>query len=677
MSLMLIPAVTWDTAIIAAGGFAVLLFVLMAVGSLFSKFYRKVGPEEAIVTSGQGGLRAASGEGTWVIPVLHRAEHMDLSVKRIEIHRKGESGLICKDNIRADIEVAFFVRVNNTKEAILAVAQSLGCKRASDRQALVELFDAKFSEALKTVGKHFEFVELFVERDKFKEQILKVIGTDLNGYVLDDCAIDYLEQTPVEKLNLNNILDAEGIKKITELTAREHMRSNEIAREKEKVIKKQDVEAAEAIYQLEKQRVEAQEKQKREIASITSREEAEAAKIREEERLRAESARIRTEEELQVAEQNKDRQIVVARKSKERTEAVETERVEKDRLLEVTERERVVGLAAIAKEREIEAEKRDIQEVIRERVSVERTVVEEQQRIKDTEEFAAADRLKRVTVTHAEQEAEQQLVMKVKEAEAAKKAAELHAEQLVIEAEAQKKSAEREMASTKMLAEAKQAQHAAQGLAEAQVITAKADALERQGTAEAEVLKLKFVSEAEGIREKAEAMKLFDGVGKEHEEFKLRLNKDKDIEIAAIDAQRQIADAQSRIVGEALKSAKIDIVGGESTFFEKIVDSITSGKRIDRMVMGSRTLTDVKETFFDGNGEHFESQLRQFVGRFNMSFDDIKDLSIAALVGRMISMAGDDGEKGQLKRLLDTIRGSGSADKRVSSLGLNREPVQN
>ncbi len=280
MSPMLIPAVTWDALFYTLGGVAVLLFMLMAVGSLFSKFYRKVGPEEAIVISGKGGLRAASGEGTWVIPVLHRAEHMDLSVKRIEIHRKGEGGLICKDNIRADIEVAFFVRVNNAKEAILQVAQSLGCKRASDRAALVELFDAKFSEGLKTVGKHFDFVELFIERDKFKEQILKVIGTDLNGYVLDDCAIDYLEQTPVEKLNLNNILDAEGIKKITELTAREHMRSNEIAREKEKVIKKQDVEAAEAIYQLEKQRVEAQEKQKREIASIISREEAEAAKIR-------------------------------------------------------------------------------------------------------------------------------------------------------------------------------------------------------------------------------------------------------------------------------------------------------------------------------------------------------------------------------------------------------------
>src|SRR5690606_33738572 len=124
-----------------------------------------------------------------VIPIMHRAELMDLSVKSIPISRRGATGLICKDNVRADVEVVFFVRVNNLKEDILQVAQSLGCRRASEQRALVELFDAKFSEALKTVGKRFDFVELYEERDKFKEAIITVIGTDLNGYILDDCAI--------------------------------------------------------------------------------------------------------------------------------------------------------------------------------------------------------------------------------------------------------------------------------------------------------------------------------------------------------------------------------------------------------------------------------------------------------------------------------------------------------
>ncbi|MEQ9071185.1 MAG: flotillin family protein [Gimesia chilikensis] len=659
--------------------------VLAGFAMALSRFYRKVGPEEALVRTGVGNLKVANGEGIFVIPILHRADQMDLSVKRIEIARKGEAGLICRDNIRADIEVAFFVRVNNTSNDIRNVAQSLGCKRASSRDALIELFDAKFSEALKTVGKHFDFVELYNERDKFKEEILKIIGTDLNGYILDDCAIDFLEQTPLEKLSPTNILDAEGIKKITDLTAREHVLSNNITREKEKTIKKQDVEAQETILELERQRVEAVEKQKREIASLTAREEAEARQVEHQERLKAESARIRTDEELSIAEENKLRQIIVAQKNKERTDAVETERVEKDRLLEVTERERVVGIADIEKDKAIEVEKRNIQEVIRERVIVERAVVEEEERIKDTHEFATADRLKQVTVTKAEMEAQENLVKEVKAAEAQKSSAELLAEKMVIEAEAEKTATEKKSDAIKVMAEAKTADGAAEGLADAQVMIAKAtatektgqaeanvmmakaEATEKTGTAEANVMKLKFSSEANGIEEKANAMKLFDEVGRDHEEFKIKLNKEKDIELAAISAQQEIAEAQAGIVGEALKSARIDIVGGETTFFDKIVDSIKSGKSIDRFVHNSETLTDIKNTFFNGNPDYFEDQLQTFISRFGMSFEDAKNLSIAALISQLLVQAESDEDRSTLNRLLATVKNLGISDQKVSS----------
>ena len=171
------------------GGVPFIFLLTIGMLVLFARFYRKVGPESALVRSGVSGLNVVTGKGMWVIPILHRVETMDLSLKRIEITRKGVSGLICRDNIRADIEVAFFVRVNNTVDDIKNVAQSIGCQRASERDKLIELFDAKFSEALKTVGKQFDFVELYNERDKFKVEILKVIGTDLNGYVLDEPSV--------------------------------------------------------------------------------------------------------------------------------------------------------------------------------------------------------------------------------------------------------------------------------------------------------------------------------------------------------------------------------------------------------------------------------------------------------------------------------------------------------
>jgi flotillin len=198
-------------------GFLTLLIFLTGMATAFSKFYRKPGPEEAIVRTGVGGLQVMTGRGMIVIPLIQEASVMDLSVKRILIARDGEDGLICKDNMRADIKVTFFVRINNQTNDIKTVAETIGPRRASEQIKLEELFEAKFSEALKTVGKNFEFVQLYTERDQFKEQILKVIGTDLNGYVLDDCAIDYLEQTPLDRLSPTNILDAEGIKKITEV----------------------------------------------------------------------------------------------------------------------------------------------------------------------------------------------------------------------------------------------------------------------------------------------------------------------------------------------------------------------------------------------------------------------------------------------------------------------------
>ena len=682
------------------GGVGFVLLVIVGFLVALAKFYRKVGPEQAIVRSGVSGMKAMTGKGIFVIPILHRAEVMDLSLKRIEIKRRGEAGLICMDNVRADIEVAFYVRVNNKVEDIMQVAESVGCKRASEQAAMVELFDAMFSEALKTVGKRFNFVQLYDERDKFKAAMLDVIGRDLNGYALVDCAIDYLEQTPLEKLDPNNILDAEGIKKITDLTAKEHVLSNDITRDKENRIKKQDVEAREAILALERQQVEAEEKQQREITEITAREHAQGAKVTEEERLKAESARIATEEEIRVAEENKDRQIVVAQKSKERTEAVETERVEKDRGLEATERERVVALADIEKDKALEVEKRNIQEVIRERVIVERSVVEEQQRIKDTEEFATADRLKRVTVTQAEMQADEALVKEVKAAEASKQSATLHSDQVVIVAEADRVAAEKQTHATKMLAEAKVADEAASGLAQANVqeakavslekeghaeasvlqrkaeaeakgLEAKAVAVEKHGTAEAEVMRVKYSSEANGIQEKAESMKLFDDIGKDHEEFKLRLNKDKDIEIAAIAAQQDIAEAQSRIVGEALKSARIDIVGGETEFFDKIVDSIKGGKSVDRFVNNSGVLTDVKNSFFNGNPEYFQEKLQDMVSQFDLSTDDLKDLSIAALIARMLGLTKSDGLRHELQRLLGMAADAGISGDRVSSLKLN------
>lgn len=706
----------------------VLIFGIIA---LFSKFYYKTSQGQALVRTGVGGIRV-SFNGLMVVPVLHKIEIMDISLNTITIERKGKDGLVCKDNLRADISVAFYVRVNEMQDDVKRVAQSVGCSRASSKEALRLLFDAKFSEALKTVGKKFDFVDLYNQRDEFRKEIINIIGTDLNGYILDDAAIDFLEQTPLESLDPNNILDAEGIKKITEITAREAVKSNFILRDKEKTIKQQDVEAREAVLVLERQLAESEEKQKREIANVKAREEAEIARVNEEERLKAERARIQTEEELQVAEENKLRQVIVAAKNKERTEQVETERVEKDRMLEATERERIVTLTQIEKEKAIEEERKNIQEVIRERVAIEKTVVDEEERIKDTRAFAEAERVKKVALTEAEQIAEAALVQEIKRAEAAKQAAEFEAKKKVIDAEAEQQSASQKAEAVKVLAEAEAAREAAKGMAEAQVMEAKAAAREKQGEAEASVLedqalaeakgieaksnaqaeadlrignaaaevnKAKGLAEAEVIRKKAEAdkekgladaqvlfekanaeaegidrkakaMKTFNDAGKEHEEFKLRLEKDLQVELAGINIQRDIAGAQAEVLSEALKSAKIDIVGGEQAFFEKITQAITQGKTVDRTVNNSQILSDLRGQLLDPNGKPLLQQLKEIFAESGIKSEDVRNLSVAVFLSRLMQKTEDPVKRSNLQQMLELARNSGIGNNSVQDLGI-------
>ncbi|GAA2728741.1 flotillin family protein [Actinocorallia aurantiaca] len=592
--------------------------LLIAIGLVFiiSRLFRKVEQGRALIISKVKRVDVTF-TGAVVLPVLHKAEFMDISVKTIEIARTGREGLICQDNIRADIRITFFVRVNKTVEDVVKVAQAIGTTRASSQDTLQELFSAKFSEALKTVGKQLDFVDLYTKRNEFRDQIIAVIGTDLNGYSLEDAAIDYLEQTPVGQLDSRNILDAQGIRKITELTAIEHVRTNEFQRSEEKEITRQNVDAREAILELERRQTDAEIRQKREIETVRAREEAETARVVAEERLRAQAAELRTEEQLGIQEENKAREIAVAELNKRRVMAIEAERIEKDRQLEVIARDRATELSKISKDKEVEAEKRDIAEVVRERIAVEKTVVEQEENIKRLQVVEEAERNRQAVIIAAEAEAQESLVKDIKAAEAAEQAAAFKAREALILAESRQQAADLDARAMIRLAEGQQAEAAAQGLADVQVRERDAEAVEKQGRAEAVVLREKALAEAEGtekvgraqaiadrelalagadalreklkgeaegLTEKAAAMAALTEASRGHEEFRLTLEAERDLRMAGLEMQRDIAQAQASVVSKGLENADISIVGGDSVFFDKLVGSIALGKSVDAVV---------------------------------------------------------------------------------------------
>ena len=644
------------------------LFFLLIFGFfvLFKAFYIKVPQGTALIVNDMSATPKVHFTGALVYPVIYLKEFMKISLITLEVDRRGKDGLICRDNLRADITVAFYLRVNETQEDVLKVAKAIGVDRASDRAAVNELFNAKFSEALKTVGKQFDFVQLFEERQSFRDRIVEVIGNDLNGYVLEDVAIDYLEQTPKMSLDPTNILDAEGIRKITQLTAAQNVITNELERNEELAIKKKNVETREATLALERQQADAEARQKREIETIRAREEAETLKVREEERLKAEQARIQTQQELDIRAENHQREVEVAQQNRQRAVVIEVEKVTRAKDLEIVAREREVELQRIEKEKALEEERKNIAAVVRERVAVEKTVAQEEERIKEVREVSEAERLKQVTVLQAQAEAEQELVRQVKQAEADETRSKHKAVEINNLAQAELEAAAKQAEAKKRLAEGIEAERAAPGLADARVLevtaaarekeglaearvkaeqmiaeakgeqekglaearvleaqaaakekdglaeakvleeklgaqargeqqlgTAKAQATKDLGTAEADILLQRLNAEAEGLGKKFGALDALSDSARQHEEFRMQLEKNFEEAMAAIAANKEIAKDQAEVLATALAKAKIEIVGGEGDFFNSFAKSLSVGKAIEGVVGKSPVVQDV------------------------------------------------------------------------------------
>ena len=622
-------------------GVGAAIVILLGLAGLFKAFYVKVEQGTALIVNDMSSTPKVHFTGALVYPIIYKKELMRISLITLEVDRRGKDGLICADNMRADITVAFYLRVNETSEDVLKVAKSIGAGRASDKDAVNQLFNAKFSEALKTVGKQIEFVKLFENRQEFRDKIVEVIGDDLNGYILEDVAIDYLEQTPKASLDPSNILDAEGIRKITELTATQNVRTNIFERDEELAIKKKNVETVEAMLELERQQADAEAKQQREIATIQAREEAETIKVQEEERKKAEATNILVEQDLSVQRENQQREIEVAEQNRQRAVAIEVEKVTRARDLEIVSREREVELQRIEAEKAVEVEKKEIANVIRERVAVDKTVAIEEERIKEVREVSEADRAKQTQVLAAEAIAEEDKVKQVKAAEAEEQAAKHRATEITTIAQAQLEASAKEADAKKKLAEGVQAERAAPGLADAKVQEAKADALEKEGVAEATIIRAKgdaeadahrgtgsaeaeviaakgdseakaarelglanadvtreqFKAEADGLIEKFNAMGTMSDSAREHEEFRMGLETALKEALASIEAGKDIAKENAEVLATALEKAKIDIVGGEDHFFNNFAKSLSIGKAIDGLADKSSMINALIERF--------------------------------------------------------------------------------
>jgi hypothetical protein len=183
--------------------------------------------------------------------------------------------------------------------------------------------------------------------------------------------------------------------------------------------------------------------------------------------------------------------------------------------------------------------------------------------------------------------------------------------------------------------------------------------------ADAGAIEKRMLAEATGLASKADAMKHLDGAAKEHEEFRLRLQNEREIALENIKARVQMTEHQSKVMAEAMGNADIKIVGGDGQFFDRFVKAVSLGNSIDGVVDHSEVVRGaLGDRLKNGNGQLMQD-LKDVIGAASGSSETLKNLTVSAVLANLMLKA-DDSTRGRLQALLEKARQLGFDDDKVS-----------
>jgi uncharacterized membrane protein YqiK len=511
----------------------VLILIGVAVASIITRLYRKASANLSFVRTGMGGVKVIQDGGAIVVPVIHQVIPVSMETMRLNVERRGPHALITKDNLRVDLSAEFYIKVQANAEDILQAARSLGSRNV-EPNAVSELVQEKLVSALRTVAATKDLVELHAKRDEFASAVQQIVTHELssNGLSLETVTISSLDQTDTTQLQERNVFDAQGLRKIAEITMKAKVERNEIEQDSQKAVVQKNVATRKQVLDMERDQAEFEAEQKSKVANVRAAREREIAEFK-----------LAQDEAISRRDIEKMKQIETA--EVERTLAVEQAQVAKQVALVATMKEQET--AEIAKKQAVEVAER-AKEVAVAQKERERAAAQAQVLAAEAEREKAKQQVVTVTVTtEAEREAAKKLIAAQNEVKQKQIRDQTEADVLaytaVKQAEAERQAAEMQYEARLRLAEADAASQAKRAEGERSIKMVDVNVEREKVNVEQARVEVERVS----LSNKSE----FEDAALKFELEKLRIEADKQVRIAAANALgTMLSKAQMQIFGD-------------------------------------------------------------------------------------------------------------------------------
>lgn len=398
---------------------------LIIFGLIITRLYRRATKEIAFVRTGFGGEKVVMNGGAIVFPVLHETMPVNMNTVRLAVERKNTDALITLDRLRIDVKAEFYVRVRPDAGALAMAAQTLGL-RTMQPEALKDLVEGKFVDALRSVAAGMTMNQLHEQRADFVQKVQQVSSADLamNGLELESVSLTGLDQTSIEHFNANNAFDAEGLTKLTEQIELRKKARNDIEQDTRVQIETKNLEADKRSFEISRDNEFARLEQEREIEMRRAEQAAEVAREQALRSQESEGARIEAKKLIDSQQIEADR-------------AVQQARIAQQQAIEIARQEQQIA---------IQNKSREESQARAEADEARATAVAAEEQVTTARETEIADRSKRIELIEAAKQAERDAIGVKVEAQAEREAAANRAEAVRLsaegEAEAEKLRAE-------------------------------------------------------------------------------------------------------------------------------------------------------------------------------------------------------------------------------------------
>ena len=173
----------------------VALFVLGSLALVLLKiFYRPVQPGQALVVTDVGGGQRVTLTGALVLPVIHRADLLDITTRTVDVDLDGARAPRSRDGVPVAVRAVAYLRILPEPQSVLDVARSFGCARASDLEEVRLFFRPRIIEALRGILRERDFEDLLSGKDDLGAALITRLGPKLRGFTLDNVAFERLDR---------------------------------------------------------------------------------------------------------------------------------------------------------------------------------------------------------------------------------------------------------------------------------------------------------------------------------------------------------------------------------------------------------------------------------------------------------------------------------------------------